>query len=67
MCTFEQYVPAPYLRKEFELAREAEAAELLICGLGFYRLFINGTEITKAFWHLISAIRIRCFTMTAMK
>ncbi len=49
MCTFEQYVPAPYLRKEFELAREAEAAELLICGLGFYRLFINGTEITKGF------------------
>lgn len=46
-CSFEAYVNAPYLRRSFELDFEPESAHLSICGLGFYRLFINGTEITK--------------------
>lgn len=44
---FNHQVPAPYIRKEFMLRDIPESAELLITGLGFYRVFINGTELTK--------------------
>lgn len=47
MCDFQRHIPAPYFRKEFELDFEARSAEVTICGLGFYRIWINGTEITK--------------------
>ena len=39
--------PAPYIRKAFELASKPEKAVIRITSTGFYRLFINGTEITK--------------------
>ena len=45
--TLTEYVPAPYLRKSFHLKTLPEKAELLICGLGFYELYINGRRITK--------------------
>ena len=45
--TIENHIPAPYLRRVFELPFAPERATLRICGLGFYRIFINGTEITK--------------------
>ena len=41
-------VPAPYIRKKFTLLAEPQSAELLITGLGFYRVFLNGTELTKS-------------------
>lgn len=41
-------VPAPYIRKKFTLQAEPQSAELLITGLGFYRVFLNGTELTKS-------------------
>ncbi len=44
---FSSHVPAPYMRKTFTLEKKPEKAVISICGLGFYRLFINGTEITK--------------------
>lgn len=44
---FEHQVPAPYIRKMFTLKTAARKAELVITGLGFYRVFINGKEITK--------------------
>ena len=44
---FDYPVPAPYLRRSFQLSDTPLSAELLITGLGFYRLFINGHEITK--------------------
>ena len=47
MCSFENHVPAPYLRKEFQLDFVPEKAEITICGLGFYELYINGKDITK--------------------
>lgn len=40
-------VPAPYIRKSFAVNAPVKAAGLLITGLGFYRVFINGREITK--------------------
>lgn len=45
---FNHRVPAPYIRKQFFLEKAPDKAELLITGLGFYRVFINGTEITKS-------------------
>lgn len=44
---FSRQVPAPYIRRRFALDRLPERAELLIAGIGLYRLFINGIEITK--------------------
>lgn len=51
-CTLNTFVPAPYFRKTFliknmkDLKRVTEA-ETVICGLGFYELYINGKNITK--------------------
>ena len=45
--TFEKMVPAPYLRKSFEIGALPAAASVTICGLGFYELYVNGTRITK--------------------
>ena len=47
VCDFDNHVPSPYFRKEFDMDFAAENSEILICGLGFYRLWINGSEITK--------------------
>jgi len=47
LCTFENPVPAPYFRKSFNLDFKPQKAEITICGLGFYELYINGTNITK--------------------
>lgn len=46
--TFEKFVPAPYFRKSFTVS-EATDADISIAVCGFYRLFINGNEITKGF------------------
>lgn len=45
---FDHVVPSPYLRKKFTVEKLPQSAELMITGLGFYRVFINGTEITKS-------------------
>ena len=43
---YDKHTRAPYFRKNFTL-NERKDAKLLICGLGFYRAFLNGKEITK--------------------
>lgn len=45
--TFFEHVSAPLLRKSFEITKPLSSASLTICGLGFYKLYINGKEITK--------------------
>lgn len=45
--TYEKNVPAPLFRKSFVLDKAPDTAEILICGLGFYELFVNGRKITK--------------------
>lgn len=40
------HVNAPCLRKNFSLS-DFRSVELYICGLGFYKLYLNGEEITK--------------------
>ena len=47
--TFEEHVSAPYIRKKFEIKKGFKQCKITICGLGFYKLFINGTEITKGY------------------
>ena len=42
------FVPAPFFRKKFT-AEKIKAAEIIIGAAGFYRLFINGKDITKGF------------------
>lgn len=45
--TFEKFVPSPYFRKSIVLDSVPEKCDITISALGFYRLWINGTEITK--------------------
>lgn len=44
---YDRPVPAPYLRRSFFLDSTPSCAEITVTGLGFYRLFVNGLEITK--------------------
>ena len=46
-ATFENHVPAPYMRKSFQIGKAVKSAELLITALGHYELYINGENITK--------------------
>ena len=45
--TIEEHVPAPYFRRTFTADKEAASAELIITGLGYYELYVNGKKITK--------------------
>ena len=47
--TYEKHIPAPIFRKSFFLEKCPQKAEIFICGLGFYDLFINGKRITKGY------------------
>ena len=47
--SYAKHIRAPLFRKSFVLQNKPEQAEILITGLGFYRLFVNGTDITKGF------------------
>ena len=42
----ERFVPAPFFRKKFT-ASKFQKAEILIGAAGFYKLFVNGKDITK--------------------
>lgn len=44
---YDRHVNAPVFRKSFTLSEKPKSAELLISGLGFYDLFLNGERITK--------------------
>lgn len=45
--TYFEHVAAPLFRKTFEIKKELKSAEITICGLGFYKLYMNGKDITK--------------------
>ena len=45
--TAEKPHAAPYVRKSFDLDAAPEKASITVTGIGFYRLFINGCEITR--------------------
>ena len=48
MCDFGRHVPAPYIRKTF-FTGSLSGARISVCGLGFYRFFVDGRELTKGF------------------
>ena len=45
--TFESPVPAPYFRKNIEIASAPAKAEISVTGLGFYRFWLDGVELTR--------------------
>ncbi|MBQ9085914.1 MAG: family 78 glycoside hydrolase catalytic domain [Clostridia bacterium] len=45
--TLEYPVPNPQFRKKFHLTSLPKVAEITICGLGYYELYLNGQNITK--------------------
>ncbi len=45
--TYKKHIPSPLFRRVYEFGEKPQTAEINICGLGFYRLFVNGKEITK--------------------
>ena len=47
--TYEHNVPNPQFRKSFTLDALPKTAEITICGLGYYELYVNGHNITKGF------------------
>jgi len=47
--TLECGVPVPLMRRSFTLHGEIKSAEIFIAGLGLYKLFVNGVEITKGY------------------
>ena len=47
--TTEKSIPAPFLRRGFNLPFQPKQASIKVCGLGFYQLFVNGREITKGY------------------
>ncbi len=46
-CRINDWVSAPYLRRDFVVDALPQRAELTVCALGFYELFVNGKKITK--------------------
>lgn len=49
-CTYDKPVPAPYMRRKFVLDTLPEKASVTVTCTGFYRAFINGTEITPSYF-----------------
>lgn len=47
--TFENKTPAPWFKKDINLSGDIKKAEITVCGLGFYELFLNDKRITKGF------------------
>lgn len=47
--SYAKHIRAPLFRKSFTLDCPLQSAEILITGLGFYQLFVNGKDITKGF------------------
>ena len=47
--TYFKHVAAPILRRSFTVSEPVKRAEISICGIGFYDLFVNGEKITKGY------------------
>lgn len=47
LSTQENPQPAPWFKKEIEIKDDIASAEIAVCGLGFYELYLNGDKITK--------------------
>ena len=45
--SYDAPVPAPYFRKNINIEKKPEKAEISVTGLGFYRFWLDGEELTK--------------------
>ena len=44
---FNKHISAPAFRRVFDVTDKIKSAELSVCGLGYYKAFINSKEITR--------------------
>ncbi len=49
MATLYKCVPSPYFRKTVFVEDKIKKATFTVCGLGFYRFWLNAKELTKGF------------------
>ncbi len=49
ISTYLKHVRAPLFRKSFQVEGAGAEGEILLCGLGFYELFVNGQRMTKGY------------------
>lgn len=49
MADFDNCVPSPYFRKTVFLTKPVSSAIIRICGLGFYKFWLNSLDLTKGF------------------
>ena len=47
-ASFRRKVHAPWFKKNITFKDGIVKAEITVCGLGFYELFIDGNRITKS-------------------
>lgn len=47
--TYQTHVAAPLFRRAFSVGPEDAQCEILLAGLGFYDLFVNGQKVTKGY------------------
>ena len=47
LCDYDHHVAAPYLRKSFDMDFVPEKAEIVLTGIGFYELYVNGQRVSK--------------------
>ena len=47
-ATYESPVNAPYIRKTFSLEQVPDKATVTLTSTGFYRFWVNGTELTAS-------------------
>ena len=47
-ATYEKPVNAPYIRKTFALEKKPDKATATLTSTGFYRFWVNGTELTAS-------------------
>jgi alpha-L-rhamnosidase len=47
--TYEIRVTAPWFKKDIVITGNITDAQITVCGLGFYELFLNNMRITKGF------------------
>ena len=48
-ASFRRRVHAPWFKKDIKLKSDIAKAEITVCGLGFYELFVDGKRITKSY------------------
>ena len=48
-ASFRRKVPAPWFKKDIKLNGNISKAEITVCGLGFYELYLDGKRVTKSY------------------